>query len=127
MRTLGEQWIEELDGKMHMVKAVKPVELCQGCCFNCNQGGCCWKGFDDCQMGSFFIIKDLGLVSSDGFLPCPFCGKYPEKAMWHNESKQMYGAKVWCEECGIVFTVETPYYDEWWCLNEVGKRWNRRA
>ena len=34
MRKLGEQWIEVINGEEHMVKAVKPVELCQGCLYN---------------------------------------------------------------------------------------------
>ncbi len=75
---IGEQWVEEIDGKMHMLKADKPVELCQGCLYNGNGGGCLWSGFDDeCEMGSRFIIKDLGILNEDGLLPCPFCGKFP--------------------------------------------------
>lgn len=74
---LGDQWIEIIDGQKHMVKAVAPIELCKGCFFNCNQGGCCWKGFDNCQMGSFFIIKDLGVINEDGCLPSPW-GGYPK-------------------------------------------------
>ena len=74
---LGDQWIEIIDGQKHMVKAVAPIELCKGCFFNCNQGGCCWKGFDNCQMGSFFIIKDLGILNEDGVLPSPW-GGYPK-------------------------------------------------
>lgn len=77
MHKLGEQWIEIIDGQKHMVKAVAPIELCKGCLFNCNQGGCCWKGFDDCQMGSFFIIKDLGILNDDGCLPEERTGEYP--------------------------------------------------
>lgn len=76
MHQLGDQWIELIDGVEHMVKAVEPFELCQGCLFNCNQGGCCWKGFDSCHMGSYFIIKDLGNLKDD-MLQCPFCGEYP--------------------------------------------------
>lgn len=77
MRKLGDQWVEELDGKKHMLKAVEPFELCQGCLFNSNHGGCCWKCFDSCHMGNYFIIKDLGDVDGIGALRCPFCRQYP--------------------------------------------------
>jgi hypothetical protein len=88
---LGEQWIEMIDGQEHMVKAVRPVELCQGCLYNGNGGGCWWKGFDDeCEMGSRFIIKDLGILN-DGLLPCPFCGSYP--------STDVDGV-AYCNTCG---------------------------
>ena len=75
---LGEQWVEVIDGQEPLVKAVKPVELCQGCLYNGNGGGCWWSGFDDeCEMGSRFIIKDLGILNEDGLIPCQFCGEYP--------------------------------------------------
>ena len=77
-RKLNEQWVEELDGKRHMVKAIEPTDLCQGCLYNGNGGGCWRSGFDDdCEMGSRFIIKDLGILNNFGMLPCPFCGEYP--------------------------------------------------
>ena len=124
MRQLGEQGIEIIDGQKHMVKAVAPIELCQGCCVNCNQGGCCWKGFDDCQMGSFFIIKDLGPVNEDGLLPCPFCEEYPKQIS--------NGVEYILDEEIPIFYVEhrcktiqaTEFcYTEQECIDA----WNRRA
>ena len=95
MHKLGDQWIETIDGKEHMLKAVKPVDLCQGCSFNCNQGGCCWAGFDDCRMGSKFIIRDLGILHA-GLLPCPFCGEYPKM---RDCSSDMFGPVVFIVRC----------------------------
>ncbi len=75
---IGEQWVEVIDGKEHMVKAIEPTDLCQGCLYNGNGGGCWRSGFDDeCEMGSRFIIRDLGILNNYGMLPCPFCGEYP--------------------------------------------------
>ena len=72
-RKLNEQWIEVIDGQEHMVKAIEPTDLCRGCLYNGNGGGCWWSGFDDeCEMGSRFIIKDLGILNASGFLPIPF-------------------------------------------------------
>ena len=77
-RKLNEQWIEVIDGQEHMVKAIEPTDLCQGCLFNGNSGGCWWSCFDDeCEMGSRFIIKDLGILNDDGCLPSPW-GGYPK-------------------------------------------------
>ncbi len=117
MRALGDQWIEIIDGQKHMVKAVAPIELCKGCCFNCNQGGCCWKGFDDCQMGSFFIIKDLGILN-DGFLSCPFCGEYTEIL----KGKLGYRIRHVCRDSYVM--AGTAIYET---KQKAIESWNRRA
>lgn len=120
MRKLGEQWVEEIYGKKHMLKAVAPVDLCQGCCFNCNQGGCCWDGFDDCQMGSFFIIKDLGILNEDGLLPCPFCKEYPELVEESDENDEaIYTVE---HECSVL--IEAGW---WHDRQQAIDAWNRRV
>jgi hypothetical protein len=121
---LGEQWIEIIDGQEHMVKAVRPVELCQGCLYNGNGGGCWWKGFDDeCEMGSRFIIKDLGILNKDGCLPCPFCGEYPIiNSDYNDENKKCFDIICTNEECGC--SCETLFY---LIKQEAIDAWNRRA
>jgi hypothetical protein len=78
MRKLGEQWVEEIDGKPHMVKAVKQTNKCSGCVF-CTSIWCAdhnqsERDFDCMTM----IIKDLGVLNENGCLPCSFCGEYPK-------------------------------------------------
>lgn len=124
MRKLGDQWIEEIDGQEHMLKAVKPVELCQGCLFNCNGGGCWWKGFDDCQMGSFFIINDLGVLNKDGLLPCPFCGEYPVLKLGIDENGWHY-AELRC--CSYVDRMTGYSTDMEGFFKGMIERWNRRV
>jgi hypothetical protein len=51
---LGEQWVEEIDGKKHMLKAVTPI------------------------INGHPYIKDLGILNEEGCLQCPFCGEYPK-------------------------------------------------
>lgn len=129
MIKLGDQWIEELDGKKHMLKAVKPVELCQGCLYNGNGGGCWWSGFDDeCEMGSRFIIKDLGPVNEDGCLPSPW-GGYPKIIHEVDQNRTENGEDVhydnlWCVEIHEPVLVCT---DEYPTKQEVIDTWNRRA
>jgi len=76
MRKLGEQWVEEINGKYHMVKAVKQTNKCSGCVF-CTSIWCAdhnqsERDFDCMTM----IIKDLGILNEDGCLPSSW-GEYP--------------------------------------------------
>ena len=88
MRQLGEQWIVEIDGVKHMVKAVKQrkeisniefkIHPCRKCLFQIDDCDCAypssgWK----CDMEKGLIIKDLGILNGDGCLPSDF-GIYPE-------------------------------------------------
>ena len=79
MRKLDDQWFEELDGKMHMVKAVKQTNKCRDCVF-CTSYWCgdpiqSEREFDCSTM----IIKDLGVLNEDGCLPAPWDEtKYPK-------------------------------------------------
>ena len=110
MREINEQWVEAIDGKRHMVKAVKGVEgekLCTACIFKpriypdyskirhdtvqtpfrCAYGVLCpiEEGY----------IKDLGPVNEEGCLAEERTGLFPrvayvEKDTWvaefHNSS-----------------------------------------
>ena len=67
---IGDQWIEVIDGKRHMVKAVK------GKCERCVISHTCNLSVG-CHMELGLIAKDLGVLNEDGLLPCPFCGEYP--------------------------------------------------
>ena len=83
MKKLGEQWVEEIDGKRHMLKAVEG-ESCKGCTF-----GMMHKGYglndihvcdrdDDCPLEyANTVVKDLGILNEDGCLPSSW-GGYPE-------------------------------------------------
>lgn len=81
MRTLGEQWVEEIDGKKHMLKAVNYSEGCNGCIFlryDPDEFYTCNRPRLGCPVDDGMIIKDLGILNEDECLPCPFCGEYPK-------------------------------------------------
>jgi len=80
MRQLGEQWVEMIDGVPHMMKVVESLskERCIGCTMARSTSltlnydimtNCALKG---CKLNSSFIIKDLGIVNEEGFLPFPW-------------------------------------------------------
>ena len=81
MKKLGDQWIEVIDGREHMVKVGLSMkgEACRGCIYmgrvdECSHPcGCPMKN----QFDPTTIVKDLGPVNEDGCLPSDF-GVYPE-------------------------------------------------
>ena len=75
---LNEQWVEEIDGKKHMLKAVQSDHLCSGCAFSCTTF--CRDPLmseRDIDCSKMIIIKDLGVLNDDGCLPSPW-GGYPK-------------------------------------------------
>jgi hypothetical protein len=74
-RELNDQWIEEPDGKKHMLKAVEG-ENCTGCAFGkmcqgsrLNNIHVCDRE-DDCPLEySNTVVKDLGILNEEGCLP----------------------------------------------------------
>ena len=109
---IGEQWIEVIDGKKHMLKAVPSVDIgaCTACDFEGQESKC--AGFPNSVCGSnsdSFIIKDLGILNNFGMLPCPFCGEYPGKRVGNDNWK-----------CGC----KTGAIATW---QEAIDNWNRRA
>ena len=97
MKKLGEQWVEELDGKKHMLKAVTPII----------------NGHPD--------IKDIGILNDDGCLPCPFCGEYPTiKEELDENDESIYAVEHECE--AVVITTGWNHDKQ-----EVKDDWNRRA
>ena len=124
MRKLGEQWVEVIDGKRHMLKAVKvtrnswPVDegLRDGYFFTNNK-------IVDGEYSYYEVVKAkvLGIVNDEGFFPCPFCGEYPKIGNFgdgfsdttfyvkHNQSE--------CVICGLMrtksFKTKQQAIDEW--------------
>lgn len=108
MRKLGDQWIEIIDGKEHMVKAVEG-ENCQGCMYSSCQRfaeAAFWQCRSEGEICPFdtgeLIIKDLGILN-DGCLQCPFCGEYP--------ATDVEGV-AYCNSCGCDIDLD---------------KWNRRV
>jgi len=120
MHKLGDQWIEEIDGKEHMVKVGLSMkgEACRGCIYmgrvdECSHPcGCPMKN----QFDPTTIVKDLGPVNEDGCLPAPWdTATYPYLGIY----KGKYSC--YAEDDGI--TIRT--------IGDTGQQaidtWNRRA
>jgi len=119
---LGDQWIEEIDGKKHMLKAVEGGERwCDGCFFNTGVGNCSWDSPKYCRNGSEYRIKDLGILNKDGCLPSSW-GEYPEIIDFGDGSY----VEVHCllRKESEIQKAEYAYGDT---RQEVIDNWNRRA
>ncbi len=123
MKKLGEQWIEVIDGKRHMLKAVeRPEEIshisarvhpCFKCFFQMDDYDCAYPSV--CDMQRRVIIKDLGPVNEDGVLAEERTGLFPNISFTCDE---------WCVEC-------TEDYISVACFGVTKQQaidaWNRRA
>jgi hypothetical protein len=125
MRKLGEQWIEEIDGKRHMLKAVKQTNKCSGCVF-CTSYWCgdhiqSEREFDCSNM----IIKDLGILNEEGLLPCPFCVEYPKIGNFGDGfSDTTFYVKHNQSECVICGLMRTKSFKT---RQQAIDAWNRRT
>lgn len=119
MKKLGEQWIEVIDGKRHLLMIVENTSelVCNGCSFGYYQAGDhhCKFGLD-CPT-SDGIIKDLGILNDEGLLPCPFCGEYPVI----QPENRLAGFGCHCDKCKCAVS---GLYES---MEEVIEEWNRRA
>ena len=77
---IGEQWVEELDGKRHMLKALNSTYNCNGCAYLCDNGKCSHESIIECPVYTIdAIIKDLGVLNEDGCLPSVWSNNlYPQ-------------------------------------------------
>ena len=125
MRRLGEQWVEDVYGKMHILNAVEnPYESCQGCALGCESYDVfhyCLADGGKCPVNKMdMVIKDLGILNEDGLLPCPFCGEYPTiKEELDENDERIYSVEHECTMC-----ITTGWNHD---KQEVIDAWNRRS
>jgi hypothetical protein len=132
-RKLNEQWVKELDGKKHMLKAVEG-ENCACCAFGkmcqgsrLNNIHVCDRD-DDCPLEySNTVVKDLGILNEHGCLPSPW-GGYPTIIHEVDQTRTKNGDDVhydnlWCVEIHELVLVCT---DEYPTEQEAIDAWNRR-
>ena len=137
MREIGEQWIEEIDGKRHMVKAVEG-ESCKGCTFGMMHKGSGLNDIhvcdreDDCPLEySNTVVKDLGPVNEDGVLACPFCGEYPIVKRIEEQEGKCIVAQVVCTKGDLGVLEHGDNGHVLWFMRTTRQQaidaWNRRA
>jgi hypothetical protein len=124
MKELGEQWIEELDGKKHMYKADEAINkghVCNGCVFN--NGTCDYQG-DECPVPKGCYIKDLGIINENGCLPSPW-GGYPKIVRVGREDFCTYKVRFYLKHGRVYgFTLIEVTGNT---RQEAIDAWNRRA
>jgi len=118
---IGEQWVEEIDGKQHMLKAVDSTYNCNGCAYLCDNGKCSHESIIECPVYRIdAIIRDLGPVNKEGLLPCPFCGDFPTiKEELDENDESIYSVE---HECEAVVITTGWNHDKQECIDA----WNRR-
>ena len=126
---LTEQWIEVIEGEVHMVKAVPSVDIgaCTACDFEGQESKC--AGFPNSVCGrnsNSFIIKNLGVLNDDGLLPCPFCGEYP---IIQNAYEGVAGADSWHGQWNVHCDADKhmAFSGVFPTKKQVIDDWNRRA
>ena len=140
-RELNEQWVEVIDGKRHMLKAVPPLSIydgksingrtCHGCSFVDEWDDDCTLKNPPCRISEHkagpFIIKDLGILNEDGCLPSPW-GGYPKIIHEVDQNRtengeDVYYDNLWCVEIHEPVLVCT---DEYPTKQQAIAAWNRR-
>lgn len=117
---IGEQWVEEIDGVKHMVKAVNSTYNCNGCAYLCDNGKCSHESIIECPIYMIdAIIKDLGILNKDGCLPNCW-GSYPLI-----EENKLYGLPrhFRCLSRDGVYCTTNAYPTKQQAIDA----WNRRA
>ena len=123
MRETGEQWVKEVDGVQHMVKAVVAIEegTCIACDFECQLNKC--SGIPDNLCGQdsdSYILKDLGPVNEEGCLAEERTGLFPAITKVNDG---IWKASVYQNSGLIQIEIEV------WATTKQGviDAWNRRA
>ena len=122
MRKLGEQWVEYIYGKNHMVKNVFNGSG-NKVCFHCTFSDIDWRSPSHviCRYGKPCpikegYIKDLGIVNDEGCLPEERTGLYPTIRPFENSK--------WCVAVRDIKITVLAYGDT---RQEAIDAWNRRV
>ena len=137
MKTLGEQWIVEIEGVRHMVKLCqsnpKEVGTCSGCIHHS------WNEGDWCDVAPLkacvefgYIIKDLGTVNDEGLLSSPwYKGLFPQIVHEVNSKRinPQAGEEEIIKDLWYVVLEGNPLIctDEFFTKQEAIDAWNRRV
>lgn len=126
MRQSGEQWVEVIDEKKHMVKEVKSDNehvVCPRCMFSDGHGTCVYPE-DDCPVRNGHYIKDLGILNEDGCLPSPW-GGYPKIVRVGREGFCTYKVRFYLNHEGVYGSTLVEVTGN--TRQEAIDAWNRRA
>lgn len=144
MKKLGEQWVEEIDGKKHMLKLVElhnyDKEACSGCDFfsagtirmHGSEHGSMKHVHPMCNLhcSPGLGLRDLGVVDENGLLPCPVKTEDPSKPFFGKAGyRDGYSWQGWkaCQPIVVNGTAVGELYVYGNTEEECRDNWNRRA